>query len=268
MEDVRRFQEEVYDHYRSHGRELPWRETDDPYAILVSEMMLQQTQVPRVLEKYGLFLDRFPNVTALARAQLGDILRVWQGLGYNRRALALKRIAESVVAEHGGRVPQKEEALVALPGIGTATASAIRAFAFGEPIAFIETNIRAALIHRFFPDGRAVKDAELLPLAAETLDRENPRRWYYALMDYGAAAKKRHSNPGRRSAHYRRQSPFEGSNRQIRGLILRLLARERRMNRRRLLAAVDREREAVERNLRQLEKEGFIVLEGRDIALR
>ncbi len=146
---VKAFQQTVYDYYERHGRDLPWRKTVDPYRILVSEVMLQQTQVPRVLLKYEAFMRRFPDIATLAAASLHDVLDAWQGLGYNRRALMLRQAAERIVASCGGIVPREEESLLLLPGIGHATARAVRAFAFNEPVILIETNIRAVFIHHF-----------------------------------------------------------------------------------------------------------------------
>ncbi|MBW2673275.1 MAG: A/G-specific adenine glycosylase, partial [Deltaproteobacteria bacterium] len=217
------FRTTVYGYYERHGRSFPWRETADPYRILVSEVMLQQTQAPRVLLKYERFLHLFPNVATLAAASLHDVLGAWQGLGYNRRALALKQSAQQIVALHGGIVPRDEESLVSLPGIGPATARAVRAFAFNEPVILIETNIRAVFIHHFFPQEETVADSNLRPLIEKTLDQKEPGRWYNALMDYGTFLKKAHANPARRSSHHQRQSLFEGSVRQVRGAILRLI---------------------------------------------
>jgi A/G-specific adenine glycosylase len=218
-----RFQQLIYEHFREHPRPLPWRCTTDPYRIMVSEVMLQQTQVERVLPKYAAFLDRFPTVTALATAPLADVLALWQGLGYNRRGMMLQRAAAEIVARHGGVVPDSVADLVRLPGIGAYTAGAIAAFAFGQPTPFIETNIRTVFIHVFFHDRNDVSDSEILPLVEQTLDRQNVRDWYNALMDYGAMLKKTIPNPSRRSSGHHRQSPFRGSNREIRGELLRLL---------------------------------------------
>ena len=175
--------------------------------------MLQQTQTDRVLKKYGLFLRMFPDWRALAAASLRKILFAWQGLGYNRRALALKRAAEKVIKEWNGDLPSSIETLGTLPGIGPATASAVAAFAFNAPAVFIETNIRAVFIRFFFKRKKHVRDDEILPFIAQTLDRYNPRRWYWALMDYGAMLKKKYPNLSHRSAGYRTQSRFRGSRR-------------------------------------------------------
>jgi A/G-specific adenine glycosylase len=266
-EQIGKFRENVYDYYRNHGRDLPWRKTSDPYRILVSEIMLQQTQVARVLEKYGQFIHMFPAIESVARASLWDILKVWQGLGYNRRALALKRAAEMVVAHHDGNIPARIDSLQALPGIGTTTAHAICAFAFNEPTVFIETNIRTVFIYHFFRNTHNVRDREILPIVSQTLDAEDPRIWYHALMDYGAGLKKRHANPSRRSAHYQKQSPFEGSNRQIRGAILQALVKKPRVYQGVLVEAIPFRAEAVKQNLEQLEKEGLIVKKGRYVSI-
>ncbi len=226
---IKKFRKDVYAYYKTHKRVLPWRDIKDPYRVLVSEVMLQQTQVRRVLEKYEQFLRAFPNLGALSRAALRDIMRVWQGLGYNRRALALKDLASVIAARHRGKVPQTIEELEALPGIGKVSARAIYAFAYNKPSVFIETNIRSVFIHYFFKDARAVTDEDIASLVAQTLDRRNPRQWYYALMDYGVALKEAHPNPGRKSAHYRKQAPFQGSRRQVRGAVLKMVLARRAM---------------------------------------
>jgi A/G-specific adenine glycosylase len=258
-QEIRRFQQRIYAHYRREGRVLPWRKTHDPYRILVSELMLQQTQVKRVMEKYREFLRRFPSIESVACAPLHAVLEAWQGLGYNRRALALKRLASIVVDRHRNRIPRTIEALKALPGVGAATAGAVCAFAFDKPVVFIETNIRSVFIHFFFRDRKAVKDSEILPLVEQTLDAQRPREWYYALMDYGVALKERHANPSRRSAHYTRQSPFEGSLRQVRGMILRTLVKQPAISEPALVKAINRDAVMVRQALKQLRTEGFLV---------
>jgi A/G-specific adenine glycosylase len=252
------FRARVWAHYRSHGRSMPWRETRDPYRILVSEVMLQQTQVDRVRAKYQEFLAAFPELATLASAPLDRVLAAWQGLGYNRRAVALHRAARLLIADHRGHVPDDTAALVALPGIGTATAASIRAFAFDAPVVFIETNIRRVFIHEFFPGREAVADAELVPLVAAALERRSPREWYYALMDYGAELARRVPNPNRRSRSYARQSPFEGSDRQVRGAILRALVGGAALTPAGVARAAGGNRERVVRLLGDLEREGFV----------
>jgi A/G-specific adenine glycosylase len=261
--NIRAFRTKVWAHYRKHARSMPWRETREPYRILVSEIMLQQTQVDRVRVKYGEFLSAFPDLPTLACAPLDRVLAAWQGLGYNRRAVSLHRIARILEREHRGLLPDDTAALVALPGIGAATANSIRAFAFDAPVVFIETNIRRVFIHEFFPGGEAVADAELLPLVAAALDRRSPRQWYYALMDYGAALARQVPNPNRRSRTYTRQSRFEGSDRQVRGAILRALVGGTALTGTGIVRAAGGDGERVLRLLDDLEREGFIQRTGR-----
>ncbi|MDO8962869.1 MAG: A/G-specific adenine glycosylase [Coriobacteriia bacterium] len=202
-------------------RDMPWRHVDDPYAVLVSEVMLQQTQVPRVIPKYREWMVDFPTLDALAAAPLACVLERWQGLGYNRRALALKRAAEQVSLESGGVLPSDPMALRVLPGIGPATAAAVANYAFRVPTPFIETNVRAVYLHHLFADADGVSDRDLRPVVERTWDRDDPRGWGYALMDYGSWLKRAFPNPSRRSSHHTRQSPFEGSRRQKRARLLR-----------------------------------------------
>jgi len=223
QEKISGFRNLMYDHYREHSRDFPWRETRDPYAIWVSETMLQQTQTIRVMSKYPQFMKAFPTMERLAAAPLEHVLLLWQGLGYNRRALSLHRSAKILCAELKGEVPNDMVLLGALPGVGPYTAAAIRTFAYGEPEVFIETNIRRVYIHHFFPDQARVTDKELIPFIQETLNEDDPRVWYYALMDYGADLSNSVANPNRRSAQYARQSAFSGSDRQMRGLALKYL---------------------------------------------
>jgi len=218
-----RFRELVLSRFAAQGRLLPWRFCGDPYAVLVSEVMLQQTQAPRVAQYFPRFMAVFPTVEALAAAPLSAVLGQWQGLGYNRRAAFLHRAAREVMDRHGGVLPDTEEGLRRLPGIGPATAASIAAFAFGRPSVFLETNIRSVFIHLFFAGRDRVEDRELLPLVAASLEVTDPARWYNALMDYGAWVKARVGNPSRRSAGHHAQSRFEGSRRQLRGRVLALL---------------------------------------------
>lgn len=255
---VRAFRRRVYRHYALHGRTLPWRAAPDPYRVLVSEIMLQQTQAERVAERFPWFIASFPDFAALARAPLRRVLAAWRGLGYNRRALSLKRIAARVVADLGGVLPRFPEELRALPGIGKATASSIAAFAFGAPETFIETNIRAAFIHDFFPGRRAVDDREIAPLVARTLDRRDPRKWYNALMDYGAMVKARHGNPARRSVHHRGQPAFEGSDRQLRGRALRALLAGGAAGAAALAGRLGEDKDRAERILAGLLRDGLV----------
>lgn len=216
------FKKRVWDFYKNHGRRLPWRETRDPYKILVSEIMLQQTQVKRVVPKYKSFVKKFPTLEALAGAPLSVVLKEWQGLGYNRRALYLKRTAESTVTNFGGKLPKDYKLLLSLPGIGPATAGDILAFAHNIAVPVIETNIRTVFLHHFFNDVscKQIHDKEILPLVEKTLDLKNPREWYWALLDYGSYLKKTIGNQNAKSKHYAKQSTFKGSNRELRSKIL------------------------------------------------
>jgi A/G-specific adenine glycosylase len=218
------FREAVYTFYEKEGRDFPWRKNTRPWAVLVSEFMLQQTQTERALPYWKRWMELWPKPADLAAAPLETALREWSGLGYNRRAKYLHSCAKIIAEDYRGAVPQTPEELRKLPGIGAYCSGAVACFAFNYPSVFIETNIRAAVIHFFFQDSAAVRDAEIYPVLEEALDRENPRRWYYALMDYGAALKKITANPGRKSAHYAKQSQFEGSFRQKRGRLVKALA--------------------------------------------
>jgi A/G-specific adenine glycosylase len=260
---VRAFRRKVLDRYARQGRDLPWRKLVTPYRVLVSEIMLQQTQVERVIGRYREFLAVFPDLPALAKAPTAKLLKLWSGMGYNRRALALKALAQKVVADHGGRLPSDPELLRKLPGIGPYTAGAIAAFAFNRPVIFMDTNIRRVFIHEFFRDREGVRDDELLPLLEQTLPRKDSRTWYNALMDHGTMLKREHGNPNRRSAHYSRQSRFEGSNRQVRGAILKALVKKAPLSGARIVALTGMDAERVRMNLVQMEKEGFIKKKGR-----
>jgi A/G-specific adenine glycosylase len=229
-ESITLFLDTLWRAYDAHGRhDLPWRQAADgqfdPYHILVSELMLQQTQVGRVIPKYLQFLQQFPSVEALAAASLGEVLIAWQGLGYNRRAKYLWHAAQAIVHEHSGQFPDTLEGLVALPGVGKNTAGAVLAYAFNQSVTFIETNIRTVYIHHFFHDhAELVHDKDILELLEQTLDRTQPRNFYWALMDYGTHLKQTVGNAGARSKSYVRQSPFAGSRRRVRGQVLRLLS--------------------------------------------
>ncbi len=259
---VHRFRRHLYRFFHEQGRQMPWRTTTDPYHILVSEIMLQQTQVERVALKYEAFIAAFPDVRSLARAPLRDVMARWQGLGYNRRALALQRIAQMVVTEFDGRLPASVETLRTFPGIGAATAGALAAFAFNQPVVFIETNIRRVFLHCFFPGQNRVRDREILPLVDQTLDRKQPRPWYYALMDYGAMLKRTTPNPNRRSAHHQRQAPFADSDRQIRGLILKALLSSPALSVAELVKAVGKSPARTTGIIPRLIKEGLLEQEG------
>ncbi|HXY62212.1 MAG TPA: A/G-specific adenine glycosylase [Nitrospirota bacterium] len=255
---VRIFRKKVYEYYEQSGRSLPWRKNPTPYRVVVSEVMLQQTQVERVIEKFPEFLNAIPNFNSLARAPLLKLLRVWSGMGYNRRALALKSLAQQVVHDHHGKLPCDPEYLRTLPGIGKYTAGAIAAFAFNKPVVFMDTNIRRVFIHEFFSNRDAIHDEEIVPIVEQTLDTQDPRRWYNALMDYGTMLKREHGNPNRKSVHYIRQRPFENSNRQVRGKILKVLVAESPLRAAQIVSKTGMAPERVQANLLRLEVEGFI----------
>ncbi len=254
--------------YRQHKRrKLPWRHTKDPYCILVSEVMLQQTQVDRVVPKYTDFLRQFPTVEILAKAPLSTVLSAWQGLGYNRRAKMLHDAAKTITHDCGGQTPTVMGELEALPGVGRYTAGAVMAFAFNTPVPIIETNIRSVYLYHFFEYDFEVSDSELMPLIERTLDRKNPRSWYYALMDYGAYIKKVYGNPNERSKHHTKQSTFKGSDREIRGAIIRLLANQPYTRTDCLLALRQFSDIRIDAQLTKLKKEGLISYTGRIYAL-
>lgn len=260
-----RFTHTIWSYYKKNRRDFPWRNTRDPYKILVSEVMLQQTQASRVVEKYTSFLKKFPTIRTLAHASTKDVLREWKGLGYNRRALGLKKSAEIINTTYKGNVPADLHTLISLPSIGPATAGDILAFAWNIPVVVIETNIRSVFIHFFFQHiqktekrlDKKIHDKEILPLIEKTLDRKNPREWYYALMDYGAMLKRTHGNAGRHSAHYIKQSPFKGSNRELRSRIIQSILKKK-TTARALAHRLRIPKKDIEKNLKNLEREGFI----------
>jgi A/G-specific adenine glycosylase len=220
--------------------------------------MLQQTQVSRVETKYKDFLQAFPTFKSLADAPIRNILSVWSGMGYNRRALYLKKIAEIIITKYKGSLPRDPTLLDELPGIGHATTHSIAVFAFNYPGIFIETNIRRVFIHFFFADKEKIDDREILPLVEKTLDKQNPREWYYALMDYGAMLASTHENANKKSKHYAVQSTFEGSGRQMRGAILKTLLEFGPLGHDQLYKKL-RDDVRLEESLKSLQKEGFVI---------
>lgn len=221
---LRLFRKVVWAYYKKHGRhDLPWRATKDVYRILVSEIMLQQTQVDRVIPYYKAFLKKFPTAKKLAAAPLSDVLTAWQGLGYNRRAKMLHAAAKKL-ATHAQYDPSE---LQLLPGVGPYTARAVAAFAFNNDGVVIETNIRTVIIHHFFEDAEKVSDADIADVLAKVLPKGKAREWYSALMDYGAHLKRQGISHNARTRGYTKQSAFAGSLRQVRGAILRRLSQGR-----------------------------------------
>lgn len=256
------FKKIVWNEYWAARRTFPWRKTRDPYRITVSELMLQQTQAERVVSKYQAFITKFPTWHELSRAQLSDVLKEWAGLGYNRRAKFLHRLARAVVETHKGKLPKDYHQLIKLPGIGPATATAIRAFAFNLPGVYLETNVRSVYLHHFFLDKKNVSDKEIIKIIELTQDHGNPREWNWALLDYGVAIKKKYGNPNVRSRHYAKQSAFEGSHRQIRGGIIRLLANRKRVSASDISTQLGREISRVLPALAQLVQEGMVARRG------
>ncbi len=255
-EKEKAFVKTVKTFYKKFGRhDLLWRQTTDPYKILVSEIMLQQTQVPRVLEKYKEFLKAFPIVKKLAVAPQAEVLKLWSGLGYNRRARFLHQCAKEIVSlEH---FPTSVTELEKLPGIGHYTARAVATFAYNQPHVFIETNIRTVFVHHFFSTKEQVLDSAIVKLVGKTLDTKNPKQWYWSLMDYGTYLKSQGIRTHRQSASYVKQSSFLGSNRRVRGLIMKALLVESRTIED-LTVQTDCTHEEVARALVSLIKDSFI----------
>lgn len=267
-EVISQFRSIIYSFYKQHRRNFPFRQNITPYNVLVSEIMLQQTQTGRVSQKFMNFVEKFPDFLALSKAPLEDVLKVWQGLGYNRRAIALKKISDIVINDYHGKLPDSIEILKSFPQIGHNTASSILTFAFNNPTVFIETNIRRVYIYFFFHNKYSISDKEIIPFVEKTIDMPNPREWYYALMDYGVILKKSYPDLNKRSVHYRKQAPFKGSNRQIRGNLLKLLIRAKMLKK----FEIENKFKNISPDklkviLIQLEKEGFIKIEGTKVQI-
>lgn len=258
------FRKVVWEFYKKEGRHaLPWRKTRNPYRILVSEVMLQQTQVERVLPYYQTFLSRFPTVRKLSQAPLRDVLKVWQGLGYNRRARLLHEAAKAVVREHKGKFPKD---LSVLPGVGPYTAGAVRAFAYNDDVVILETNIRTVITHHFFADRTDIPDKEVIAVAAKVLPKGKAREWYAALMDYGSHLKRRGVRINAKKKGYTKQSAFKGSNREVRGAILKALV-EGSKTRNALRTLYPLRTEHIDAQLTNLLREGLIEKKGSDYQL-
>jgi A/G-specific adenine glycosylase len=228
-QDVKAFRKHIYSYFKEYGRTLPWRTEYNPYHIYISEVMLQQTQVDRVIPKFELFIKEFPDFKTLANSRLEDVYSVWQGLGYNRRAASLRDAAKIIHTKYCSQLPDDPQELITLPGIGAATAASITAFAFNKPVLFLETNIRTVYIHHFFANTESISDSQILPLAQTALDIKNPRTWYSALMDYGTMLKKKYGNLTRKSSTYTKQTPFIGSHRQMRGTVLKQILEHKKL---------------------------------------
>lgn len=269
---IKAFQKEILDWYSHHQRDLPWRRVPydtrlkqrDPYKILVSEVMLQQTQVQRVIPKYEEWLKAFPSLTALANASPRDVLLHWSGLGYNRRALYLQKFAQSVVKELNGVVPQDEKILRSLPGIGEYTARALLCFAFDMQVAVVDTNIRKVIAVKFFkselPEEKVIQE-----IARELLPQGKAYEWNQALMDYAGSMLKEHKIP------IPKQSKFKDSNRFFRGLIVRILLAEHRVSLEELLEKVENtkniDKMRLEKIIQQMEGDGLVQIKNNEISV-
>lgn len=279
LKQIKQFQKTVWNYYKTSARHnLPWRKNINPYRIWISEVMLQQTQVDRVVKFFDAWMKQFPTVQKLANASQIEILKQWKGLGYNSRAIRMKQAAQAIVSDYKGRFPGEYEELQKLPGIGPYTAGAISAFAHNQPIAIIETNIRRVFIHHFFQDHTDVHDEDILELIEKTLDKKNPREWYWALMDYGSFLgrtlniKGKKYNPNVQSKHYTKQSKFQGSDREIRSNILQLLLRNNNSISKIKLAKeiknLSDDSERIAKIMNQMNREGYFEIEGNDIQLK
>lgn len=210
---IRKFQNMIFDWWKLNKRDLPWRHTNDPYKILVSEIMLQQTNVSRVLPKYKEFLKKFPHIRVLQKAVVSDVLRVWKRMGYNRRALYLKKAVAS------GKIPETEKELMKLPGVGKYTARAICVFAYKRDIAAVDTNIRQIITHFLFND-KPQKESIIQDVADQLLPIGKSWEWHQALMDYGAL-----EMPKLKVKKIKKSGgiPFKETNRYFRGKIIDVL---------------------------------------------
>ncbi|MFS8158941.1 MAG: A/G-specific adenine glycosylase [Candidatus Roizmanbacteria bacterium] len=261
MVTKKQFQSIIYFYYKKNKRDFPWRDIKNPYYVMVSEIMLQQTQVQRGMQKYEEFIATFPTLESLAKANLSDVLKVWQGLGYNRRGKYLKETAEILVKRYGGVIPSDQTELEKLPGIGHGTAGAIVAYGFDKPSIFVETNIRAVFLYFFFKDQEVVSDTMLMPYVIEMMDEKSPRQWYYALTDYGVMLKKKEKFTNIQSKSYQRQAPLKGSNREVRGAILKSLTQKKTVKKSDLYDILIFDKERIAKALDSLKGDGMMVEE-------
>lgn len=231
-EKVRQLRHMIFRWWKDNRRDLPWRHTRDPYKILVSEVMLQQTQVSRVLPKYEEFLRTFPTVSSLAAASPAAVLTVWRGMGYNRRALYLKKTAEAIVSVYKGKFPDSQPELIKLPGLGLYTARAIMVFAFEKNVAMVDTNIRQIITHYLF-NGLPQSEKVIHEAADMLVPIGRAWEWHQALMDYGALAL---TEEKKKMNLIKKQKPFKDSDRYYRGRVVDLL-RLGRVRERILMAA-------------------------------
>ena len=226
QQQIREFQTKILNWYRENKRDLPWRHTHDPYRILVSEIMSQQTQIARVIPKYEAWITRFPNLISLANAANAEVLHYWSGLGYNRRALYLQKCAKEIIEKYNGKFPDKEEDLIKLPGIGTYTARAVLSFAFERQVSVIDINVKKVILLEILKSSITdhIPDKTIEDIASEILPPNTAYDWNQALMDYSAAVLKKEKIP------LKKQSPFKNSNRYFRGGIMRLLLKHKKLS--------------------------------------
>lgn len=270
-EKIQKFQQKIYDYYSFNKRDFAWRTDITPYRIFISEVMLQQTQTSRVIFKFQQWIEKFPDFQTLAQASQYEVLSAWQGLGYNSRGLRLLKAAQIIMTEFGGKLPDALDDLESLPGIGPNTAGSISAFAFNKPVTFIETNIRTVFLHEFFQNKELICDKEILSLVAQTVDKNNPREWYYALMDYGVYLKKELKINNKKSKQYTRQSKFIGSRRQVRGAIIKILSKIKKLSEEDLFFLLEQElpdnKHSFDTILQELIKEKLVFQNGPNVFL-
>lgn len=264
QKEIQQFQKKILDWYADHIRDLPWRRDRDPYHILISEVMSQQTQISRVIPKYEAWLTQFPTVEALAAAKVSEVLAAWSGLGYNRRALFLKKAAEELVRNHAGKFPQNEKSLRNLPGIGEYTARAVLCFAFDQQIAVVDTNVRKVILVEFSDVNDTVKDIQLI--AEQLLPRGRAYEWNQALMDYSSAMLKQEKIP------IPKQSKFHGSHRYYRGQVLKNLLQRKTIPVRELGSLIKKDyaisdKEWLQKLINELVTEGFVAVKNGKIML-
>ncbi len=255
---IAEIQQTVLDWYAGNQRDLPWRQTHDPYKILVSEIMLQQTQVPRVIPKYEAFFERFPTISSLATATAADVIREWKGLGYNRRALNLQRAVRVVTTELNGVFPATVDGLQRLPGVGRYTAGAVMNFAFGIDTPAVDTNVRL-FIDVVVPTRKSRTDREYYELAELLAPNGKPHVWLHAVMDY-TSAELRSKRP-KPVVKKKETERFVGSNRYLRGQILdalRIAPATQDNLFERIASKIDVPRERFHSLLKALEQEGFV----------
>jgi A/G-specific adenine glycosylase len=278
QKEINKFQEKILTWYGLHQRDLPWREVPfdtslqrrDPYKILVSEIMLQQTQVNRVIPKFDAWLKTFPTVFVLAKAPTSEVLALWSGLGYNRRALNLKKTAVIVSVKYGGVFPQTEKELMSLPGIGQYTARAVLCFAFDQQVAVVDTNVRKVILTEVLKETDETNETkgpkEIAELAERLLPKGKAYEWNQALMDYASAVLKKEKIP------VTKQSKFHGSRRYYRGQILKVLLEKKIVAIKDLGILIKNDYASADKQwlevlLREMTQEGFIVIKNKTVQL-